>query len=290
MKKIFLTLLFLIPFLSGCASIDTNLTINKNKSAGLEVKMISNSDALPLELATMKDNISNFVDNSYKITDNSTSKSVNVIAIKEVKNLKDEDIDMSSLGFVSKLPSGRFVEIKHNFFVTSYNIHLVYNLSAKQKSVKLVKTIKKDVNNALDPEYLKYAETYSDNDISPARQDFIDNFDKNLLDTPADSTLSNTKEISVEDSNHKLFDISSLTPTFSVKLPYFASYNNADKVIGTVYTWNINKSAPTEIKLQYVVYSGFSISLMIIAGILLLIYLARRIHRHDTLKRIGNNN
>lgn len=290
MKKILITLLFFIPFLSGCVSIDTNLTINNDKSASIEVKMISDNEAQPLELATMKDNVSNFIDNSYKLVDNSSSKLVNVLASKEVKNLKNDDIDLSSLGFVTKLPSGRFIDIKHNFFVTSYNIHLVYNLTNSQKVIKFATTVPDDGNKVLDPEYLKYAETYSDNDNSPARQDFIDNFDKNLLDDQIAEPSDSVDKPAQESKKYNLFDISNLNSTFSVTLPYLASYNNADKVNGTVYIWNISKTSPTEIKLQYVVYSGFSISLMIIVGILLLIYLARRIYKHDTLKRIGNNN
>ena len=38
MKKLIISLIFLIPFISGCAKIDANLSINNNKSADIQVK------------------------------------------------------------------------------------------------------------------------------------------------------------------------------------------------------------------------------------------------------------
>ena len=288
MKRIVITLLFLIPFLSGCVSVNTNLSINKNKSASVQVSMLSDKEAKPLELATMNANINNFSDNSYKITNNSTNQKVDVLAEKEVKNLFKDDLDLKSLGFATKLPSGRFIDVKHNFFVTSYNINMVYNLKNMQNNIKYVSKIS-DNENFLNPQYLKYSETASLEMSDNSRADFVANFDQNLLNDVPQEQNSNSKEIVVED-NYKLFDVNNFNSTFSITLPYFASFNNADKVNGTVYTWNINKHGQTQIKLQYVVYSGFSIALMFLAGILFLIYIARRIYRHDTFKRIGNNN
>lgn len=288
MKRIVITLLFLIPFLSGCVSVNTNLSINKNKSASVQVSMLSDKEAKPLELATMNANINNFSDNSYKITNNSTNQKVDVLAKKEVKNLFKDDLDLKSLGFATKLPSGRFIDVKHNFFVTSYNINMVYNLKNMQNNIKYVSKIS-DNENFLNPQYLKYSETASLEMSDNSRADFVANFDQNLLNDVPQEQNSNSKEIVVED-NYKLFDVNNFNSTFSITLPYFASFNNADKVNGTVYTWNINKNGQTQIKLQYVVYSGFSIALMFLAGILFLIYIARRIYRHDTFKRIGNNN
>lgn len=288
MKRIVITLLFLIPFLSGCVSVNTNLSINKNKSASVQVSMLSDKEAKPLELATMNANINNFSDNSYKITNNSTNQKVDVLAEKEVKNLFKDDLDLKSLGFATKLPSGRFIDVKHNFFVTSYNINMVYNLKNMQNNIKYVSKIS-DNENFLNPQYLKYSETASLEMSDNSRADFVANFDQNLLNDVPQEQNSNSKEIVVED-NYKLFDVNNFNSTFSITLPYFASFNNADKVNGTVYKWNINKNGQTQIKLQYVVYSGFSIALMFLAGILFLIYIARRIYRHDTFKRIGNNN
>ena len=293
MKKLIITLLFLIPFISGCARINTNLTINNNKSAQVEVKMFSDKNIRPQELATMSLNLKRFLDKGYFINDESTYKKINVTAVKKVKNLSKEDLNLKSLGFVSKLDSGRFIDVKHNFFVTSYNIHMVYNLAGQKNKIYYVKDLSKrpDAKLVLNPEYLgKYGDT---NEFFPDAQtiennDFAQNFDRNFV-YEDDIKETKTKEIEVKD-DYKLFDINNLNSRFTVTLPSFASYNNADKIENGVYVWEISPNKPTEIKLQYVVYSGFAISIFFLAGILFLIYIARRIHRHDTLKRIGNNN
>ena len=293
MKKLIITLLFLIPFISGCARINTNLTINNNKSAQVEVKMFSDKNIRPQELATMSLNLKRFLDKGYFINDESTYKKINVTAVKKVKNLSKEDLNLKSLGFVSKLDSGRFIDVKHNFFVTSYNIHMVYNLAGQKNKIYYVKDLSKrpDAKLVLNPEYLgKYGDT---NEFFPDAQtiennDFAQNFDRNFV-YEDDIKETKTKEIEVKD-DYKLFDINNLNSCFTVTLPSFASYNNADKIENGVYVWEISPNKPTEIKLQYVVYSGFAISIFFLAGILFLIYIARRIHRHDTLKRIGNNN
>lgn len=293
MKKLIITLLFLIPFVSGCARINTNLTINKNKSAQVEVKMLSTKDASPLERATMDFNIKRFIDKGYLVNDESTYKKINVTAHKRVKNLSKDDLDLSSLGFVSKLESGRFIDVNHNFFVTSYNIHMVYNLAGQKNKIYYVKDLTKKPGSktGLIPEYLqKYGDT---SEFSPDAQviennDFEANFDRNFV-YEDDIKEAKTKEIEVKD-DYKLFDINNLNSRFTVTLPSFASYNNADKIENGVYVWEISPNKPTEIKLQYVVYSGFAITLLFLAGILFLIYVARRVHRHDTLKRIGNSN
>lgn len=295
MRKLFITLLFLVPFISGCAKIDSNLTINNNKSAQIEVRMISDKNARPLEIATMNANIKRFTDKDFSINDESTYKKIKVTAVKKVKNLAKQDLDLSSLGFVTKLPSGRFIDINHNFFVTSYNIHMVYNLAGQKNKVLYVKDIKNNNKSALGliPEYLqKYGDSVenpvNNMNIDTGRADFVENFDQNLIsDTPIKNYK--TEEIEVKD-DYKLFDINNLGSRFIVTLPSFASYNNAQKIENGVYVWNLNTGKPVEIKLQYVVYSGFAIGFLFLAGILFLIYIARRIHRHDTLKRIGNNN
>lgn len=292
MKKFIITLLFLIPFISGCAKVDTNLTINKNKSAQVEVKILSDSQARPFELATMNYNYKKFLDGGYQINDKSTYKKINVTAVKKVKNLKKNDLDLKSLGFVSKFESGRFIEVKHNFFVTSYNIHMVYNLQGQKNKIYYVKDLTKfkDSKLVLNPVYLrKYGDSseFLPDPQTIENNDFEQNFDRNFVH--AAPQIPKTKEIDVND-DYKLFDINNLNSRFTINLPSFASYNNADRIENGVYVWNLSKSKPTEIKLQYVVYSGFAITLLILAGILFLIYVARRVHRHDTLKRIGNNN
>ena len=74
MKKTFITLLFLIPFLTGCASVNTNLTINKNKSAVVTVNLKTDKKASSKDLSTIKSNYKKFLDKNYKITNNSTKK------------------------------------------------------------------------------------------------------------------------------------------------------------------------------------------------------------------------
>ena len=292
MRKIIITLLLLVPFLSGCATINANLSIKNNKSANIEVSMYSDKQARPQELKAMSATFPFFVDKSYIIKDNSTYKKNNVKATKAVKNLSKNDLDLSSLGFATKLPSGRYIDVKHNFFVTLYNINMVYNLKNMQKRIVVKKTDKIAPVAGLKPEYFqKYGddELLNEAESNTVSQDFFDNLDENLLSELGYNKPQKTQEIEVDD-DYKLFDINNLDAEFSITLPAFASYNNADKVNGNVYTWTLNKTAPTEIKLQYVVYSGWAIFLMIFAGIGLLIYLAHRIHKHETLKRIGNNN
>ena len=292
MKKLVITLLFLVPFISGCAKIDTNLTINNDKSAQVEVKMFSDSQARPLELATMNVNIKRFLDNGYKISDDSTYKKISVTAVKKVKNLRKNDLNLKSLGFVSKLPSGRYIDVNHNFFVTSYNIHMVYNLNEQSKNVYYVHELSKNQpSSVLNPEYLQKYGDMDDvigSETAVQNSDFAQNFDRNFVYNDIARNYK-TEEINVDD-DYNLFDINNLNARFIISLPTFASYNNADKVEDGVYIWLLGKNQPTEIKLQYVVYSGFAISMLFLAGILFLIYVARRVHRHDTLKRIGNNN
>ena len=281
MKKIIITLLLLTPFLSGCTNIDANLSINNDRSAKMEIHIDTEKNIYPLEVATINKNIKKFTDKSYKIKNDSTYKKIDLTATKSVKNLEKEDMDLSSLGFVKK-----------NFFVTSYNINMIYNLKNQQKKIEYIKDIKEIQKPGLTPEYLKYADTTElDESTSIDKQDFIDNFDKDLLDGEELQTKigKNTKEIEVKD-DYKLFDNDKLKTTFSISLPFPASYNNAQRTDGSAYIWDLDNKKPTEITLQYIVYSGFSITLFFLAGILLLIYLARRIYKHDMLKRIGNNN
>lgn len=290
MKKIIITLLFIIPFLSGCAKVNTNLTINNDKSAQVEVKMLSLPSARPLELATMSANVDNFINKSYDIKNNSSLKNIDIVAKKSVKNLFKEDLDLSSLGFITKHESGRFIDVKHNFFVTSYNIHLIYKFPESEKKVILVKDLKPVVKDGLQPEYFqKYADANLIPDVdNVGKADFIANFDQNLI---SEEEIANykTKEVVVDD-DYKLFDINNFNSAFSIILPSFASYNNAQKVNGNMYTWQISKTEPTEIILQYVVYNSFAISFVLLICIAGLIYLARRIYKHEAQKRIGNNN
>ncbi len=291
MRRIFILLLFIVPLVTGCVNVNTNLSINNNKSAELNVVLATTKDTPLLENISVKENYPQFFDNTFKITDKSDKDGINITAEKSVKNLFKEDIDLTSLGFRSNLESGKFVEVKHNFFVTSYNVNMTYDISKQAKRVKLIKEIKKfdDKDSVLKPEYLqKYAdksELVSNSDIG--RADFIQNYESNEI-TQQESKAKPQKEEATEPE--KLFNLEDLKSTFTISLPTFASYNNADSVKGHIYVWQIKKDMPTDIKLQYVVYSGFAILFLFAAGVAFLAYIARRIVRHDAHKRIGTNN
>lgn len=291
MKKILILLLFIVPLVTGCVNVNTNLSINNNKSAELNVVLATTKGTPLLENISVKENYPQFFDNTYKITDKSDKDGINITAEKSVKNLFKQDIDLTSLGFRSNLESGKFVEVKHNFFVTSYNINMTYDISNQAKRIKLVKEIKEfdDKDSVLKPEYLqKYAdktELVSNSDIG--RADFIANFERNEISEDEAKAKPKTEE---NKEPQQLFNIEDLKSTFTISLPTFASYNNADSMKGHIYVWQIKKDMPTDIKLQYVVYSGFAILFLFAIGIAFLIYVARRIVRHDAHKRIGSNN
>ncbi len=291
MKKLFISLIFLIPFISGCAKIDANLSINNNKSADIQVKMLSDKHARPEEIIAMQATVSAFIDKSYTIKDDSTVKKVNITAKKNVRNLIKNDLDLSSLGFATKHESGRYIEVKHNFLVTLYDIDMIYNLKAMQKKLVLQSSDESAAKSVLKPEYFQ---KYGDDELlkedsSPVSSDFIDNYDDNFSELSSASKQQNTKEIDVDD-DYNLFDINNLEAKFTITLPAFASYNNASETDFSTYSWVLSKSEPTEIKLQYIVYSPWAIAFILLLGIAFFVYIARRIHKHETLKRIGNNN
>lgn len=279
MKKLVLSLILLAFVCCGCTSVSTNVKINNDKSASVsnELKFDGNfSNPRDLEAIFIKKNYKQFVDDDYEVTQNNST----IKAEKSVKNLENNDLDLSSLGFVSNLPSGRFVEFRKNFFVTSYNIDMTYNLKKVHENFKSSPTDVAAENTGLKPEYLQeYADRSSIVSQNDDRADFIANYENNLY--------ANSENVEVKEPD---FNIEDLNVSFSVELPALASYNNADNVNGNVYTWDIRKTTPTVIKLQYVIYSGSAIGFLFILGIGLLVYIARRILRHDELKRVGENN
>ena len=138
--------------------------------------------------------------------------------------------------------------------------------------------------SGLNPEY--YHKYVDREDVAPdeaqvAEYDMAANLDDSAkqlvaLDT-ADADKDNKKTVTEENNI-----------SFSIQLPAFASYNNADNVKDNIYTWNIKTDEPTVIKLQYVQYSGWAFGVIILLGFLLLVYIARRIIRRDSTKRIDN--
>ena len=288
MKKFLISLVLLIPLLTGCANIDTKLTLNDDKSAVVATSLTYKgnlSDKEDVVAQNISNNYKNFIDTYYKV-DTATSANLSTInAIKKVNNIEKEDLDLSSLGFESKLPSKRFIEIKKNFIIKSYNIHMVYNFPKIAKSLALKAITDKKVRpEGLVPEYYyRYINPADLNEVTSSDPEY--DMASNLADS--------AKQLTQEDSaNDKSKDAKKADDTFniafSVEVPLFASSNNADSVSGNIYTWNIKKNEPTEIKLQYVRYSGWAFAFIVLLGVLFLVYVAKRIHRRDSTKRMDN--
>ncbi len=280
MKKFIITLLLMVPFISGCANIDTRLTINNDKSATVVTSLAYQGnigDATDANAAAIDNNYRSFLDPMY-ITQNIYSKKLSTItATKNVGNIELSDVDLSSLGLKSNLPDGKFIDVKKNFLVTSYNVDAVFDYPAQTAKLKNEK-VKSDAitSGGLDPVYLKEYGDIDDIDTS-------DGFLENLDDDTKEFIKESVESASSSDKSNVLGDINS---TFSIKVPSFASYNNADSVEGNIYTWNIKKDGVTNIKFQYVKYNSASILLILLLGIGLIVLLARRIVKRDSQKQL----
>lgn len=287
MKKVIVSLLLLVPLLTGCTNIDTQVTINDDRSASVATSLTYEgnlSDSSDITALTISDNYAKFLDPLYTSQEAYGKKLSTITASKSVKDLKYDDLDLSSLGFKSNLPSGRFIEVKKNFLVSSFNIDATYNLKNQIKKVKKAEKAKQIKRaESLDPVYLKEYGDPSEYDVDDSAKDDI--FAQNLDESTKEFVNKNLQQ---NEETKKEQTLKDLKASFSVKVPTFASSNNADSVSGNVYTWNISQDAPTVIKLQYVQYSGFAIAFVILIGILALVLLARKIIKHDTQKRIDN--
>lgn len=287
MKKVIVSLFLLVPLLTGCTNIDTQVTINDDRSASVATSLTYEgnlSDSSDIAALTITDNYAKFLDPLYTSQEAYGKKLSTVTASKSVKDLKYDDLDLSSLGFTSNLPSGKFIEVKKNFLVSSFNIDATYNLKNQIKKVKKAEKTKQIKRaEGLDPVYLKEYGDPSEYDVDDSAKEDI--FAQNLDDSTKEFVNKNLQQ---NEENKKEPSIKDLKASFSVKVPTFASSNNADSVSGNVYTWDISQDGPTVIKLQYVQYSGFAIAFIILVGILALVLLARKILKHDTQKRIDN--
>ncbi|MBD8963713.1 hypothetical protein EGQ77_03850 [bacterium] len=287
MKKVIVSLFLLVPLLTGCTNIDTQVTINDDRSASVATSLTYEgnlSDSSDIVALTITDNYAKFLDPLYTSQEAYGKKLSTITASKSVKDLKYDDLDLSSLGFTSNLPSGKFIEVKKSFLVSSFNIDATYNLKNQIKKIKKsekTKQIKRA--EGLDPVYLKEYGDPSEYDVDDSAKEDI--FAQNLDDSTKEFVNKNLQQ---NEENKKEPSIKDLKASFSVKVPTFASSNNADSVSGNVYTWDISQDGPTVIKLQYVQYSGFAIAFVILVGILVLVLLARKILKHDTQKRIDN--
>lgn len=287
MKKVIVSLFLLVPLLTGCTNIDTQVTINDDRSASVATSLTYEgnlSDSSDIAALTITDNYAKFLDPLYTSQEAYGKKLSTITASKSVKDLKYDDLDLSSLGFTSNLPSGKFIEVKKSFLVSSFNIDATYNLKNQIKKVKKAEKTKQIKRaEGLDPVYLKEYGDPSEYDVDNSAKEDI--FTQNLDDSTKEFVNKNLQQ---NEENKKEPSIKDLKASFSVKVPTFASSNNADSVSGNVYTWDISQDGPTVIKLQYVQYSGFAIAFVILVGILALVLLARKILKHDTQKRIDN--
>ncbi len=286
MKKMLLTVMILAPLLAGCVNVNTEITINDNKSAQVVTELAYKgklNDAGDSTAQTIMKNYENFLDDNYKVETIFDKEQSSIKATKTVKNLSNQDLDLSSLGFSSNLESGKFIEIKKNFLISSYNIDLTYNYKNNLKKVTPFedKTENSD-SKTLQPEYYQ---KYGDMDEMEAPQDREDSIEANLDDDTKEFTNEAIEEINNETSK----EAQKPEMKISIRVPSFASYNNADNAFeGNVYTWNVKENGPTEIKLQYVRYSGFAIAFIILLGVGLLVYMTRKIVKHETQKRMDN--
>ena len=290
MRKLLISLLILTPLLAGCANVETCLTLNKDKS----VQVVSSltykgnlSDSSDKTADLIMDVYPEFLNDDYNVTSAFGSKFSTITGTKKVDNIFKNDIDLKSLGLKTKLENGRFIDVKKNFLVTSYNIDAEFDYPAivskfsKEHEEKVA-----EKNVAMTPEYLhKYGDMSEMPPEDQGRVDFAANMDDSAKELFLKDKVDDDKPINPQKNDDEDFVMS-----FSIEIPAFAYYSNADSTDGNMYTWNIKKHVPTEIRLQYVKYSSFAVFSIIFIGIMLLVYLAYRILRHDARKRVGTNN
>ncbi len=295
MKKLIISLLLITPLLTGCTNIETKLTINKDKSAQIVSSLTYKgdlADKFDEEAKLINENFNEFLNTDYKIDRAYGKKLSTITGSKKVEDILNNDIDLNSLGFKSNLPNGRFIEVKKNFLVTSYNIDAEYDYPAVIAKLKDQKeqTKNEESKDAMEPEYLqKYVDVSEMITEDNAEKDFVENIDDSAIELNKKDTAVNEEDKPINPPKEEPKD-EDLKLSFSIELPAFAYFNNADSTDGNIYTWNINKVTPTVIKLQYVQYSGVAVFTIILLGILILMYLAHRILRHDAQKRVGTNN
>lgn len=293
MKKLIISLLLILPLFAGCTNVETRLTLNNDNSVQVASSLTYKgnlADKSDENAKIITNNYLNFLDDNYKIDKAFGDKLSTIVATKQAVDILDSDIDLSSLGFRTNLPSGRFIDVKKSFLATSYNINMVIDFpKLREKVISNAKEMEEHDSVAMVPEYMqKYSDPEDVNFEDQGKADFVANFDQDtkILDKPKeldkDDMPINPKGNNSTDSNVDL--------AFSIELPYFAYYNNANSSDGNIYTWLIKDDMPTVVKLQYVKYSAFAVWLIIVLGVGILIYFARRIIKHENQKRIGSEN
>lgn len=292
MKKLIIMLLMFLPLLTGCSKINANLDFMDGKNVFFSANLNSGNSVSPKEIKIIKENFKNYLDDDF-ITDVFLSdESAKIEAVKLSKNIRINDIDLSSLGFKTNNKSGRYIDVKHNIFITLYNVDLVYNLDTQVAKISKKVEEKEKEMQALKPEYLqKYGsediESDEENIQKTVDEDFKANFEGDGINR---MVKDDSDEADDDSSDDEKFDASDLDLNFSVTLPSRASFDNADKVDNNTYYWFIKPGEPIKIKLQYIVYNSFAITLTLLAVLALLFLIARKILIHDAQKRIGTNN
>ena len=116
MKKVIISLLLLVPLVTGCTNIDTRVTINSDKSAAVVSSLTYDGDLADKKdvvALTVNNNYDKFLDPLYSVQTNYGEKLSTITASKKVKKLSLEDLDLSSLGFKTNLPSGKYFDVKN---------------------------------------------------------------------------------------------------------------------------------------------------------------------------------
>jgi hypothetical protein len=286
MKKMLLSLILLVPMLTGCANINTEVTINDNKSAEVVTTLDYAGDLRNPQdevAQTIMKNYPKFIAPDFN-TDSKLADDESIIKIiKKVNDISNEDLDLTALGFKTNLKSGKFLEVRKNFLITSYNVDLTYDYKEQAKKIEKVEDEKltvADLNSFQPTYYQKYGDP---NELEPQKSQ--DDFIASNMDDDA-KALSTSDDTQKEEQNNE--PDNNVKATFTIKLPTEASFNNATSVDGTSYTWEISKDSPTSIKLQYVKYKGVAISFVIIVAIGLLVLLTKKLIKHESQKRMDN--
>lgn len=285
MKRVILLLLLFSPMLTGCTKVDVNVDLVGKNTALVSLNLFSDKDITKDEVSIIKNNYKQFIDTDYVTDIYFSDDKAKISAVKLTKNLKKNDVNLSLLGFKSNQKSGKFIEIKNNLFVTSYNVDLLYDFAAEKKFINT--NTEKTETKGLKPEYLQ---KYGDKEISKDNPEvnIKKDFEENSQIIQPDEKNINAEQ---KQTKENIFsEKSDFRPQFSITLPSAASYNNADNVENNTYYWTIRKDSPTNIKLQYVVYNSFAITILILMIIIILFVLSKLILRHDSQKRIGSNN
>lgn len=287
MKKLLITLFMLIPICTGCSNIDANIDFLDTKNVMFSANVNSKDKISPEEAKFIKDNYKNYLDDDFITDVYFSDDEAKIQAVKISKNIKRNDINLSSIGLKTNNKDGRYIEIRHNPFVTLYKVDLEYNLDAQTEKFKKKDIEKPKDSTALKPEYLqKYGdeEITLDNPDQTEEEDFQANFEENSI------SERETQTVSDDDKENNNLNSDDLNLTFTITLPSRASFTNADKVEENIYYWNIKSGEPTSIKLQYIVYNSWAILLLLLFIFGVLYFIARKILKHDSQKRIGTNN